>query len=77
MNAHDHAAQLAEALRDCSARLNDCVQVQPQTDGDPGGFMSQWDYDADYSVRRAQAALAAWDKHNAPAPKRFTLTWRK
>jgi len=64
MNAHDHAAQLAEALR---ALFEHCAMVHKHW-GDGSNAR-----EADAAQVDAHAALAAWDKHNAPAPKQEAL----
>jgi len=64
MNAHDHAAQLAEALR---GLFENCAMVHKHW-GEGSNAR-----EADAAQVDASAALAAWDKHNAPAPKQEAL----
>ena len=69
MTAHDHAAQLAEALRACLERIEtdypDERDGRDQSPRNPGIVRDVKD--------ATRAALAAWDKHNAPAPKQEAL----
>jgi dsRNA-specific ribonuclease len=64
MKTHDHAAQMAEALRDL---FENCVMVHKHW-GDGSNAR-----EADAAQVDAQAALAAWDRHNAPAPEQKAL----
>ena len=64
MNAHDHAAQLAEALRG----LTEAIYIKSH-----GGIFDNQGVHVGNAYDEARAALAAWDKHNAPAPKQEAL----
>ena len=67
MKTHDHAAQLAGALIEMTAmheiRL---AAMRPDQKPNPGSA-------AENAHTQALAALAAWDKHNAPAPQQNAL----
>jgi len=68
MTAHNHAAQLAGALEACRKALHPgAVGLIHHHHGAPAGER------AGDAVTFAQAALAAWDKHNAPAPRQEAL----
>jgi len=66
MKTHDHAAQLAMALRGAAECLQVAVEHWERRDGKTTAFERE-------IIRQSQAALAAWDKHNAPAPKQEAL----
>ena len=68
MKISEHAAQLAAALEACRRALHPgAIGLIHHHHGTDAG-----DKAAD-AVTFAQAALAAWDKHNAPAPKQEAL----
>ena len=60
MKTHDHAAQLAAEIREMLKNSADTFQ-------DGQGIILTQDAEA------LESALAAWDKHNAPAPKQEAL----
>ena len=67
MKTSEHAAQLAEALREMvcmhEIRLN---AMTPEQKPRPHSAAAN-------AYADAGTALAAWDKHNAPAPKQEAL----
>ena len=64
MKTHEHAAQLAAALRQVSECLENWIEIAERDD--------KRQYDAD-AIDAGQRALDAWNAHNAPAPKQQAL----
>ena len=69
MKTHDHAAQLAEALKSVVEWTGDTATM-PQD----SAARLEWYARRLLMIRNAcRPAIAAWDKHNAPAPKQNAL----
>ena len=59
MKTHEHAAQLAEALR----KLLDTCELN----------LDEMEAHTRNQIEGAAIALAAWDRHNAPPPEQQAL----
>ena len=64
MKTHEHASQLAEAL---AGLFEHCAMAHKHW-GDGSNAR-----EADAAQERARAALAAWDRHNAPPAQQNAL----
>ena len=60
MKTHDHAAQLADCLQWA-------IRIIEET------HLEGLDVFTEERLDDGRAALAAWDRHNAPAPEQLTL----